>query len=889
MNTIKSMLDPKSIALIGATEKADSVGRAIFENLLMSTDRKIFPVNPNRETILDIPCYPTISSIPEPVNLAVIATPAETVPDVAQECAESGVDGVIIISEGFREADGENGPMEERLIAIRNKYGMRIIGPNCLGIIMPNMGLNTSFLKTNLPPGNIAFISQSSSLASAQLAWAMNSQTGFSMFASLGSTIDVDFGDLIDYLKDDDNTRSIMLYMKDIVNARKFMSAARGYVRGKPIIVVKPNRFMKSARSALSNTGEMVAIDQVYEAAFKRAGVVRVKEIVDLINAAEVLDSRYLPRGPRLAIVSNAEGLGAMSADSLLEQGALLAPFSEEALQKLDSFLPPSCPRANPLLILGDADVERYMKVLDVCFNDREVDGILVIYAPVGSTGPAELATAILTVAKKSKKPILTAFVGNRVVEEARLIFIHNNIPTYRTPEEAVKTYLHMYRYKKNLELLYETPAELPLDQTPTRHNLKALIRRVTRSGRVLLNEEESKNFLVNYGIPVTTPYISCDVETAIKIAHKIGYPVVMKIVSPDISHKSDVGGVAVGIDSDEALTKTYGLLMDRVKGTMPQASIQGITIQKMVEKIDYEMILGAIKGNGFGSVILFGKGGVGAQIYRDFSIGLPPLNQTLARRLMEETQIYRVLQGYRHKLPADLGQLEQIIVSFSNLIVDFPEIAEMDINPLVISEGKIYALNARIVVDKDYVGDCAPRYPHLIITPYPTRYVVPGRLPDGSEILMRPIKPEDEPLEHEFLATISKETLRRRFFSIPKTITHDMLTTFCNIDYDREMAIVAEIKNGDKRKLVGIGRLVIEPGYRAGEFAILVHDSFHGKGLGYKLADELIGIGEERGLDEIYGTVQSDNERMLRVCRKLGFTTKALPDGTTRVTLFLR
>ena len=689
MNSIRNMLDPKSIALIGATEKADSIGRAIFENLLMSTDRKVFAVNPNREKVLDIPCYPTVSSIPEPVNLAVIVTPAATVPGVVQDCAEKGIDGVMIISEGFKEADGENGPMEESLLEIRNKYGIRIIGPNCLGIIMPNVGLNASFLKTNLPPGNIAFISQSSSLASAQLAWAMNSQTGFSMFASLGSTLDVDFGDLIDYLKDDENTRSIMLYMKDIGNARKFMSAARGYVRGKPIIVVKPNRFAKSAGHALSHTGEMVAIDQVYEAAFKRAGVVRVKEIVDLINAAEVLDSRYLPRGPRLAIVSNAEGLGAMSADALLEQGALLAPFSDEALQKLDSFLPASCSRANPLHILGDADVERYLKVLDVCLNDREVDGILVIYAPVGSTGPAELSTALLTVAKKSKKPILTAFVGNKVVEEARMIFVHNDVPTYRTPEEAVKTYLHMYRYKKNLELLYETPAELPLDQTPTRHNLKALIRRVMRNGRVLLNEEESKNFLVNYGIPVTTPYISCDEEAAKKIAHMIGYPVVMKIVSPDISHKSDVGGVAVGIDSDEALTKTYGLLTERVKDNMPQASIQGVTIQKMIEKIDYETILGAIKDKDFGSVILFGKGGVGAQIYRDFSIGLPPLNQTLARRLMEETQIYRVLQGYRHKLPADLAQLEQIIVSFSNLIVDFPEIAEMDINPLVISEGK--------------------------------------------------------------------------------------------------------------------------------------------------------------------------------------------------------
>ena len=885
---MKHILNPGTIALIGATDREGAIGRTILENLLMSADRKIYPVNPKRKEVLGLPCFADTTEIPEPVNLAVVAVPTSLVADTVLDCAKSGVGGVIVISEGFKEAGMENGPLEEQLIEIRKKYGIRIIGPNSLGIIMPNIGLNTSFLKTSLPPGHIAFLSQSGSLASAQLEWAMHSQTGFSMFASLGSTIDVDFGDLIDYLKDDEDTKSIMIYMKDVGSARKFMSASRGYVRGKPIIVVKPNRFTRGNPNGLSRTSEMVCADEVYEAAFKRAGVVRVKELVDLINAAEVLDSRRLPKGPRLAIVSNAEGLGAMAADALIEQGALLAPFSEETFRKLDSFLPPACIRGNPLSLLGDADVERYLNVLNVFLADREVDGILVIYAPVGSTGPAELATAILTVAKKSRKPILTAFVGTRVVEEARMIFVHNNIPTYRTPEEAVKTYLHMYRYKRNLELLYETPAELPVDQIPTRHNLRALIRRVTRDGRVLLNEEESKNFLVNYGIPVTTPYISCDPETATKIAHKIGYPVVMKIVSPEISHKSDAGGVAVGIDNDEALVKTYGLMRERVQANTPGASIQGITIQKMVEKIDYEIILGAKKDKEFGSVILFGKGGVGAPIYRDFSIGLPPLNQTLARRLMEETQIYRVLQGYRHKLPADLGQLEQILVSFSNLIVDFPEIAEMDINPLAISDGKAYALNARIVVDKEYVGN-GPRYPHLVITPYPTRYVVPGRLPDGTEILLRPIKPEDEPLEHEFLATLSKDTMRRRFFSIPKNITHDMLITFCNIDYDREMAIVAEIKNGDKRKLAGIGRLVIEPDYRTGEFAVLIHDSFHGKGLGYKLADELIGIGEERGLDEIYGTVQSDNDKMLRVCRRLGFTTKSLPDGTTRVTLLLK
>lgn len=888
MGDIGRILAPKTVALIGATEREGSIGRAIMENLLLSKDRKIFPVNPNRNEVLGVRCYPDIANIPEHVDLAIIATPAHTVPEIVEECGKAGVEGIIIISAGFREIGEEGKNLEKQIVEIRKKYGMRVIGPNCMGVIRPNISLNASFLKVSPEPGNIAFISQSGALGSAMLDWAINTHIGFSMFASLGSMIDVDFGDLIDFLGEDPNTRSIMIYMENVGNAKKFMSAARGFARNKPIIVVKSGRFAESSKATLSHTGAMASDDRVYEAAFKRVGVVRVKEVADLFNAAAVLDSRHLPKGPRLAIVTNAGGPGVMATDTLIESGGKLAKFSDESLKALDSVLPSFWSKGNPLDVLGDADVERYVNAVNVCLTDPEVDGILVIYTPQGAAKPDELAKTVTEIAKKAENPIITAWIGGVDIQEARKIFLQDNIPTYETPEDAVKTYLFMYSYGKNLKLLYETPAELPVDQAPPKYNLKALIRKAVNEGRAVLTEEESKRFLLNYGIPITKPYVTRNVEEAINAANEIGYPVVLKISSPDITHKSDVGGVVMGISSDEMLREEYGKLIERVKENVPQARVTDVAVQKMVKKVDYDVILGAKKDKDFGPAILFGMGGTGAETIGDFSIGLPPLNQTLARRLMEETKVYKMLQGERGKPPADMRQLEQIIVSFSNLVVDFPEIAEMDINPLAVSNGKACALDARIVIDKDALKYTS-QYPHLVITPYPTKYVMPWSLSDGTEVILRPIRPEDEPLEREMLTTLSEEALRGRFFKVIKKITHEMLTRFCNIDYDREMAIVAEAREGEKRKIIGIGRIVIEPDLRNGEFAVVVHDDYQGKGLGYKLIDMLIGIAQEKGLEELYGIVLTDNRRMIGICEELGFTVEYLPDGISRVELVLK
>ena len=888
MTIIESMFDPKTIALIGASEKEGSAGRAILENLLLFKKGKIFPVNPGKKKILGFCSYPTINSVPEMVDLAVVATPAQTVPAIIEECGRKAVPEIIIISVGFKEIGEEGIKLEKEIKEIRKKYGMRIIGPNCLGVIRPSIALNTTFLKVHPEPGNIAFISQSGALGGAILDWAIDHHIGFSLFSSLGSMLDVDFGDFIDFLGGDEKTRSIILYMEGIGNAKKFMSAARGFAQSKPIIVVKSGRFSESAKAAHSHTGAMAGDDEVYDAAFKRVGVVRVDTIQDLFNAAAILDSKHLPRGPRLAMITNAGGPGVMATDALIRMEGKLAKLSEESLKELNSILPKYWSKANPVDLLGDANIERFVKGSQICLKDQDVDGLLIIYVPQAMIQPADLGQALLETLKKALKPVLAAWIGGAEVEKGRKILLKNDIPTYETPEEAVKTYYFMYKYKRNLELLYETPSGLPISQAPPKDRLKSMIRKVVeKEGRILLSEIESKSFLSSYGIPTTEPFLAKDTETAVQIARKVGYPVVLKIFSPDITHKTEVGGVILGIDSDEDMRHFYHSLLNNVKEKAPKARIEGVSIQKMIENIDYEVILGAKKDRDFGSVILFGMGGIGAEILKDYSIGLPPLNQTLAKRLMEETQVYKMLQGYRGKVPADLLQMEEILVNFSNLIVDFPEILEMDLNPIAISKGKAFAIDARIIIDKNCLEYKTP-YPHLVITPYPTKYIMPWKLPDGTEVLLRPIRPEDEPLEREMLSALSEETLRMRFFRVIREITHEMLVRFCNIDYDRDIAMVAEMEKDGARKIIGVGRVMMEHGLKTGEIAVLVHDAFQGKGLGYKLMEVLIRIAKEKGLDELRGIALTENTRLLRMVREFDFTREYLPDGETEIRLKL-
>jgi acetyltransferase len=872
--SIEKMLNPKVVAVIGASENEGTVGQSLMRNLLVGRDfRKIYPVNPNRETVLGLKSFPSLSKIPDHIDLAVIATPAQTVPGLVEECARVGVDGAIIVSAGFKEVGPPGEKLESEITTVRSKADIRVLGPNCVGLARPQVNLNATFLRDNPQPGQIAFVSQSGALGAAILNWAVSTGIGFSMFASLGSTLDIDFGDLIDYLGDDPHTRSIILYMEGVGNAKKFMSAARGFARTKPIIVIKAGRHTAGAKAASSHTGALAGDFAVYEAAFKRAGVVMVDEIGDLFNCASVLDSRFLPAGPNLAIVTNAGGPAVLAADAVVTYGCQLAELSSETMSVMDKALPPYWSRGNPLDILGDANVSRYELAVKTCIADPRVDGLLVIYTPQGTTQPTQLAEAITKIASDRRKPMLTVWMGESGVRDSREVFQRNNIPTYQTPEEAVKTYAYMYQYRRNLDQLYQTPQELPVDSSPPKAHLKVVIRSAAKN-RKALTQSEVDRFLDAYAIPRAKGALARSASQAAAIAVDLGYPVVLKISSQDVLHKTDIGGVVTGLDSAQAVEDAYKAIVERAHKAMPDARIDGVYVQRMVSDIDYELILGAKKDKDFGSIILFGMGGIGVELINDVSIGLAPLNQILARRVMEETKIYRALaKGLRNKKPVDLRPLEEIMVRFSNLIVDFPEIAEMDINPLVASNGKFSVLDARVIIDSKAI-DHQP-YPHLVITPYPAKYIVPWKLKDGTEVTLRPIKPEDEPMELELIRGLSTETSRFRFFQIIRDLPHEALVRFCNIDYDREMAIIAEKREGDRTIEIGVSRLIIDPGKRRGEFAVVVADDYQGKGLGTKLVDMLIEFAREKGIETVYGTVMSENIKMIQLCEKLGFTTR--------------
>ncbi len=894
MEKMRLFFEPKSVALVGATDRKGMVGRVVLDNLLLAKDKRtVYPINPKRESVLDVKCYPALTSLPQAPDLVVIATAAKAVPDVIAECGKVGVKAVVVISAGFKEMGEEGQAREDKITTLADKYGIKIIGPNCLGVIRPSASLNATFATRMPKPGRIAFLSQSGALGSAVLDWAVSRDIGFSAFVSLGSMLDVDFGDLIDHFGEDPETKSIIIYLESLGsslrNTRKFMSAARGFARTKPIIVIKPGKFEESMKAARSHTGAMVGEDLYYQAVFDRAGAVRVEEIEDLFNCASILNTVRLPKERKLAIITNAGGPAVLATDALVGRGGELAQLSNETVAALNEFLPAYWSKSNPIDILGDADPQRFAKTIEVTLKDPGVDGTVIIYTPQGPASPADIAKTVVEHARTAKKPILTSIMGSEEVAEARRLLYENNVPTYEFPENAIKTYLYMYQYFCNLEELYETPEDLPLDAAPSRNYLKVLASRQFKKGKALLSEEDSKKFLSAYGVSVSTPYFAKSAKEAVSVASSIGYPVVMKIVSPDISHKSDVGGVRLNISSANELEKAFNGMMESVRKSKTGAVIEGVSIQKMVTSFDYELIVGGKKDPILGPVIMFGLGGTEAEFFKDVAVGLPPMNQALARMVLERTKVHKMLShGFRHRPPVNLRLLEETLVRVSNLLIDFPEVKELDINPLVISDGTAIALDARIIMDEAAVPKRAEEYAHLVISPYPTKYIQPWVCRDGRSVLLRPIKPEDEPLESDLIASLSEESARFRFFYIIKEITHDMLSRFCNIDYDREMAIIAEYNSGGKRRNVGVGRIILEPGGETGEFAILVADDFQGSGLGLKLLDSLIEIAQDKGLKSIYGIVLNDNLKMLGLANKLGCTMKRLSDEESRVTLEL-
>jgi acetyltransferase len=887
------IFNPKSIAIVGASEEEGTVGYALMRNLVeLKFQGDIYPVNIRKTEILGYKAYPSVEQIPERVDLVVIATPARTVPDVVEQCGKAGIMALVIISAGFKEIGPEGKALEERILEIKSKYGLRIIGPNCLGVIRPSINLNVTFISKMPKPGNIAFISQSGALGSAILDWAIHENIGFSNFVSIGSMIDVDFGDLIDYFGTDPKTKSILMYIEGLTDARKFMSAARHFARAKPIIVVKAGKFGESAKAAASHTGSLTGEDIIYDKAFRRAGIVRVDEIADLFNCAEVLGTQPLPRGPNLAIITNAGGPGVMATDATIARGGKMAQLSPKTMEALNNFLPHYWSRGNPIDILGDAKADRYKATVEACLNDENIDGILIIYTAQAVGEPVEIAKTIAELCRGrtyQNKTILTSFMGYGAVEEANRVFNQNNIPTYSTPEQAVKTYMYMYQYKSNLELLYETPEELPVDVAPPKRPLMVIMRNMAKENREILNEAEAKTFLEYYGFPVVKTKVAQNADQAAGIAKEIGYPVVLKILSPQIVHKTDAGGVVLDLHSEAELREAYERIMQRAKQYNPDAEILGVTVQQMIKKHGYEVIIGAKTDPLFGPVILFGMGGVGVELFKDFSLGLPPLNQTLVRRIMEETKVYQLLKGYRNVPPANIKLLEEIMVLFSQMLIDFPQLKEVDINPLFINEREAYAFDARIVVDKDKVFEKPEPHQHLVMTPYPKKYETMWKLRDGRTVLLRPIKPEDEPMWLEMFQNFSEESIRYRFFQIIKDTPHETRVRYCNIDYDREIAIVPELTENGRRKILGVVRVGIEPNGKAGEIAFIVADPWQGFGLGTKLVDYAIEICKDMKIETLYAIMLPDNYRAINLMKKMGFTITYLEDGTAKGTLNLR
>lgn len=868
---------PETVAVIGASATPDSVGNILMSNLMQSGfNGVIYPVNPRRRAVRGIHCYASISAVPEPVDLAVIVTPAATVPAVIRECVDQGVKGAIIISAGFAELGAEGRALEAE-IASAARGRMRIIGPNCLGVIRPPTHFNASFAAAMPAAGHVALLSQSGAICTSILDWARERNIGFSSFVSVGTMLDVDFADLIDYLADDPQTQSIILYMESIGNVRKFLSAARALARTKPLIVVKAGRHEAGARAAASHTGALAGSDAVYEAAFRRVGILRVNTIPELFNMAEILAMQPPPRGPALAIITNAGGPGVMATDALMLRGGTLAELSTESLQALDAFLPPYWSHGNPIDLLGDAPPERFGKTVEICVHDPGVSGILVLLSPQAMTNPSETARQLIPFARTGK-PLLASWMGGAGVREGRAILNLASIPTFDSPEAAVQAYLNMVQYRRNQELLYEAPLAIPQDAEPKREAVRSVIAGARAEQRLLLTEVEAKQVLAAYGIPVV-PTTACQTsEQAADAARRIGFPVVLKLLSHSITHKTDVGGVELDLHDEEQVRAAFERIRSRLAELGRAAEFGGVSVQPLVRSRGYELLVGSSLDRQFGPVVVFGAGGVLVEILEDSALALPPLTRTLARRTMERTRIFKALQGTRGRPPVPLAELETLLVRFSRLVADLPDIVEIDINPLLAGAEGAVALDARMLLAPPDAVDTSDR--RLAIPPYPNQYTAPYRLRDGTEVEVRVIRPEDEPLIVELHAGHSEQTLRMRFFGLVRTLSRDSLIRLCHLDYDRELALVAVMRDAQGcPHIMGVSRYYLQPDTGDAEFALVVGDAWQGKGLGRHLLQRLIDVARERGVRRLSGLVLRENRPMLQLVEKLGFAIETTTD----------
>lgn len=870
---------PKSIAHVGATEKQGSVGRTVLWNL-MSTPfgGPVYPVNPQRPSVLGIKAYPKLANLPEKPDVIVVTTPAPTIPAIIGEAADLGIQGAVVISAGFKEIGPAGAELERQVLAHARRGGMRLVGPNCLGVMNPITGVNATFAAGIARRGNVTFISQSGALCTAVLDWSLREMVGFSAFVSIGSMLDVGWGDLISYFGDDPNTKSIVIYMESIGDARGFLSAAREVALTKPIIVIKPGRTEGAAKAAASHTGSLTGSDDVLEAAFKRCGVLRVNNISDLFYMSEVLGKQPRPQGNRLTIITNAGGPGVLATDALLTSGGALAEVSPKTMEELNKVLPAVWSHNNPIDVIGDAGPDLYAKTLEIAGRDPNSDGLLVILTPQAMTDATATAEALKAFGHIEGKPVLASWMGGNEVATGEALLNRANIPTFAYPDTAAKVFTTMFRYSENLRALYDTPVPSadPADLASGRAKANALIDHVKQAGRTILTEAESKDLLSYYGIPTVITKIAKTEHEAAKLAKEIGFPSVLKLYSETITHKTDVGGVQLNLKDEADVRRAFNDIKTAVTQKKGAQHFQGVTVQKMIKLGEgYEIILGSSIDPQFGPVLLFGMGGQLVEVFKDKALGLPPLNTTLARRMMEQTKIYHALKGVRGRKPVDLAALEKLMVGFSQLVAEQSWIKEIDINPMFASSDDLVALDARVILHDPQTTE--DKLPKLSIRPYPTQYVGNWTTKDGQPVTIRPIRPEDEPLLVKFHESLSERSVYLRYFSplqLSQRIAHDRLVRICFNDYDREVALVVEHKDpkSGQNEILGVCRMSKLQGTNAAEFAVLVTDQWQGKGLGFELTRRIIEVAKDEKIGRLTAYALKENVGLTSICKKYGF-----------------
>lgn len=875
---IKPLFSPKSVAVIGASDRQDSIGQLVFSNILQGGFQgALYPINPDYSEVQTYKAYSSISQINNAVELAVITSPLHTLPKIIKECGEHKVKAAIIIDDNISNIDETSETLEQAVIKIARQYNIRIIGPNCLGIMRPDIRFNATFYKGSANPGSLALVSQSGALFTAILDWAKNNDVGFSSVISIGFSVDLDLGDILDYLISDVKTKSILLYIENISNVRSFMSAIRAAARVKPVILVKVGRHGQELPVALSHTAMLTKPDDAFDAAVRRAGVVRVKTITQLFSVAKTLSSGFHPTGNRLAIVTNGNGPGILATDYAIDLGVILAPMSKSTVTKLNKVLPPAWSQTNPLDITNSAQSEHYYHAVKECLESSKIDGVLVILTPQAMSNPLEVANIVIELSNQYNKPLFTCWMGETQVEQSRINFRRTKKPSFRTPEPAVEAFSFISAYHQNQKLLIQMPGPLSHRLEPDIEAALMIIDSATEKKRKVLNEMDSKSLLSTFHIPVAQTLVAQSADEAVLIAQQLGFPVAMKINSPDIPHKNDVGGVRLNLTNSQAVQAAYDDLVENISLNRPDAYIDGISIEPMIMKINSrELLIGVSYDSVFGPVITFGAGGTAVEIIADHSVALPPLNSFLVKDLIKRTQVFKMLDCFNGMPAIDMNALESVLLRVSEMVCELPMLKEMDINPLIVDERGALVADARIILDLKPIN--ADRYAHMAIHPYPTHLVKHFKLPGDTQVTVRPIRPEDAEIEQEFIRNLSEESRYFRFMNSIQELSEEMLIRFTQIDYFREMALIAVSKE-NKEIVLGITRYTINIDGESCEFALVVADNIRGKGLGHKLMVTLMDIAKSKGLKMLEGEILKNNGSMLKLMTRLGFTIKNNPE----------